>query len=259
MTTDLLSEITGQRGLFQLLELIDAWDVTFPSTDVLDAMETVDIRDPDIAYEQLTSEGLLSGMCGGNLVSLTTKGLKTLLLMQAINGSDIKEVFRRLTALFPSWGQYQVVRERMTQDFIRELYDRPDFHRLYLCSRWMHLEKRPRGRLAQAVFWASERQEVEILVIHGPVSRVSQHDAAMVETLDFLKSLGAEIVLNSRVHAKLYIREPGLAGGLQTAIVGSENLTVPKYAELGLKIINDGVMIDRLRGVFFDIYAGQSY
>jgi len=75
----------------------------------------------------------------------------------------------------------------------------------------------------------------------------------------FLKSLGAEIVLNPRVHAKLYIREPGLSGGLQTAIVGSENLTVPKYAELGLKIINDGVMIDRLRGVFFDIYAGQSY
>ena len=258
MTTDLLSEITGQRGLFQLLDLIDGWEVTFPSSEIIAAMETLDIGDPDIVYEQLNAEGLLAGT-GGNLVSLTTKGRKTFLLLQAINGVDIQEIYRRLTALYPRWGQYQVVRERMTQDFIRELYDRPDFRKLYLCSRWIHLEKRPRGRLAQAVYWASERQEVEILVIHGPVSRESQHDSAMIETLDFHKSLGAEIVLNPRVHAKLYIREPGLSGGLQTAVVGSENLTVPKYAELGLKIINDGVMIDKLIRVFFDIYSGRSY
>lgn len=91
----------------------------------------------------------------------------------------------------------------MTQDFIRELYDRPDFRRLYLCSRWMHLEKRPRGRLAQAVHWESEHKEVEIPVIHGSVSPESQRDATMIETLNFLQSLGAEIVLNPRVHAKL--------------------------------------------------------
>ena len=238
---------------------MDGWDVTFPSTDVLSAMATLDIRDPDIMYEQLTEEGLLARMGGRNLVSLTTKGLKTLLLLQAINGSDIQAIYRRLTALYPRWAQYQVVRDRMTQDFIRELYDRPDFRRLYLCSRWMHLEKRPRGRLAQAVHWASERQKVEILVIHGPLSRDPQRDAQLIETLDFLKSLGAEIVLNRRVHAKLYIREPGLSGGLQAAIVGSENLTVPKYAELGLKIVNDSELIDKLIGVFFEIYSGNSY
>ena len=259
MTTALLSEITGQRGLFQLLELMDNWDVTFPSTDVLSAMANLDVYDPDIIYEQLTDEGLLAGMGGDNLVSLTTKGLRTLLLLQAINGYDIQETYRRLTALYPRWAQYQVVRDRMTQDFIRELYDRPDFRRLYLCSRWIHLEKRPRGRLAQAVHWASEHQKVEIFVIHGPLSHDSARDAQLTETLDFLKSLGAEIVLNRRVHAKLYIREPGLSGGLQTAVVGSENLTVPKYAELGLKIVNDGEMIDKLIGVFFDIYSGNSY
>lgn len=123
----------------------------------------------------------------------------------------------------------------------------------------MHLEKRPRGRFAQAVHWASERQQVEILVIHGPIRPGSPRDAELIETLDFLKSLGADIVLNAKVHAKLYIREPGLSGGLQVAIVGSENLTVPKYAELGLKITNDGEIIDKLIGVFFEIYAGQSY
>ena len=259
MTTALLSEITGQIGLFQILELMDGWDVTFPYTDVLTAMETLDIRDPDIVYEQLTDNGVLAKMGGGNLVSLTTKGLKTFLLLQGINGSNMEEVYRRLIALHPRWAQYQVVRDRMTQEFIRELYDRPDFRRLYLCSRWMHLRKKSRGRLAQAIHWASAHQKVEILVIHGPLSHDSQRDAPLIETLDFLKTLGAEIVLNPRVHAKLYIREPGLSGGLQAAIVGSENLTVPKYAELGLKIINDGEMINKLIGVFFDIYSGDSY
>lgn len=147
----------------------------------------------------------------------------------------------------------------MTQDFIRELYDRPDFHKLYLCSRWIHLEKRTKGRFAQAVHWATEHNTVEIFIIHGPINRESERNVEMITTLDFLKSLGAEIVLNKRVHAKLYIREPGASGGLQTAIVGSENLTIPKYAELGLKITNDSEMINKLTGVFFEIYAGQSY
>lgn len=258
MTTALLSEIVGQRGLFQLLQVMDDWDGAFPSMKVFTAMENLDIVDSDVMLEHLTQAGLLT-VVGGNLLSMTTKGQRTLLLLQAINGSDIQEVYRRLATLYPRWAQYQVVRDRMTQDFIRELYDRPDFRRLYLCSRWIHLEKRPRGRLAQAVFRASERQNVEILVIHGPLSRDSQHNARLKETLDFLKSLGAEIVLNPKVHAKLYIREPGLSGGLQAAVVGSENLTVPKYAELGLKIINDGEMINKLIGVFFDIYSGQSY
>ena len=258
MTTVLLSEIMGRRGLFQLLNVMDAWDVTFPSTDVFDAMETLEISDSDIVFERFAREGLLA-TAGGNLVTLTTKGVQTHLLLQAINGADIQEVYRRLTSLYPRWRKYQVVRDRMTQDFIRELYERPDFRRIYLCSRWMHLEKKPRGRFAQAVHWASEHHKVEIFVIHGPLSHDSQHEVRLRETLDFLKSLGADIILNPKVHAKLYIREPGLSGGLQTAIVGSENMTVPKYAELGVKIVNDGEMIDKLIGVFFDIFSGNSY
>lgn len=134
MTPPLLSEITGQKGVFQLLELIDGWDVTFPSSDVFKAIETLGIDDPAIVYDQLTAEGLVAGV-GGTSMSFSTKGRKTLLLLQALNGADVQEVYRRLISLYPRWGQYQVVRERMTQDFIRELYDRPDFRRLYLCSR----------------------------------------------------------------------------------------------------------------------------
>ena len=258
MTTALLSEVIGQRGLFQLLEIMESWDVSFPTTDVFAVMETLEIADSDIVFEDLISKGMLTAV-GGNLVSMTTRGLTTFLLLQAINGSDIQEVYRQLTALHPSWAQYQVVRDRMTQDFIHELYDKPDFSRLYLCSRWIHLQKRARGRLAQAVFWALEHHDVEILVIHRPLSNDRERDAQQFETLNFLKSLGADIVLNKRVHAKLYIREPGPSGGLQAAVVGSENLTIPKYAELGLKITNDGDMINKLIEVFFEIYSGKPY
>lgn len=258
MTTELLSEIMGQKGMFRLLELIEGWELAFPKSQIFAAMENLGISDPDIAFEQMVTEGLVVGV-GGNTMSLSTKGLKSLLLLQAVNGADVREVYRRLASLYPGWQQYEVVRDRMTQDFIRELYDRPDFHKLYLCSRWINLEKRTRGRFAQAVYWATEHNPIEIFVIHGPLNREAEQNVEMFRTLDFLKSLGAEIVLNKRVHAKLYIREPGASGGLQTAIVGSENLTIPKYAELGLKIINDSEMINKLTGVFFEIYAGQSY
>ena len=261
MTTAFLSEIVGQPGLFQMFELMDEWGVIFPRNEVIQAMDGLDIQDPDIVYEQLTENGILTQMGNATDVSLTTKGRQTRLLLQAINGSDIQEVFQRITALYPSWSRYQVVRDRMTQDFIRELYERPDFRRIYLCSRWINLEKRPRGRLTQAIHSASEHGEVEMLVVHGPLTRDSHGNPQGNETLNFLKNLGAEIVLNERVHAKLYIREPGPAGGPQVAVVGSENLTVPKYAELGLKITNDGEMIRRLIEVFFDIYgkASRSY
>ena len=258
MTPAPLSEVVGQRGLFDLLEMMDGWDAAVPRMDVLAAMEDLEVADSDVVFESLLKEGILT-TAGGSLVSVTTRGLTVLSLLQAINGTDVREVYRRLRGLYPGWAEYQVVRDRMTQDFIRELYDKPDFRRIYLCSRWMSLANKPRGRLAQAVYWASRHHQVEILAIHGPLGSDDDRNANLVSTLNFLKSLGAEIVLNPKVHAKLYIREPGPSGGLQTAIVGSENLTIPKYAELGLKVVNDNEMIGKLIEVFFDIYSGKAY
>ena len=258
MTQKPLSEIVGQKGLATLFEVMDRWDVTFPSGDVLDTMDSLEIRDSDVVFDRLIQEGLLR-RAGGDLVSLTTNGTKTHLLLQAINGSDLQMIYQRLTALYPSWARYQVVRDRMTQDFIRELYEQPDFRRLYLCSRWINLGKTPRGRLATAVHRASDLHDVEIIVIHGPLSPKPDRDVQLKDTLRFLRALGAETVLNRKVHAKLYIREPGASGGVRSAVVGSENLTIPKYAELGLKIVNDRALIDNLIAEFYEIYAGNTY
>ena len=163
MTTAFFSEIVGQRGLFQIFELMDEWGDVFSRSEVFRAMDEFDVQDPDNVYEQLTGNGILTSMGNATDVSLTTKGRQTRLLLQAINGSDIQEVFQRITALYPGWSRYQVVRDRMTQDFIRDLYDRPDFRRIYLCSRWISLGNRPRWRLVEAINRASDHGEVEIL------------------------------------------------------------------------------------------------
>jgi hypothetical protein len=77
----------------------------------------------------------------------------------------------------------------------------------------------------------------------------------MRKTIDFLASLGAQVVEKPALHSKLYMREPGPSGGLTLAIVGSENLTRPKWIELGIQIRNDSHIFSRLRSYFFDIYG----
>lgn len=254
-----LNEITGQTGVFNLLQRADTWGASFQSRKLLDMMDELDISDSSGLFDQLIGQGLFANAGGGSL-SFTTKGIRTFFLLDAVNGADVEDVCKRLSNLYPNWGRYEVVRDRMTQEFIRELYDRPDFKRVYLCSRWMHLENRQKARFAQAVHWASEKNVVEILVVHGPVRPDDERDANLRDTLRFFNNLDAEIVINKRVHAKMYIREPGLSGGLMSAVVGSENLTIPKYAELGLKITNDRDLIGRLIQAFFDISSnGTSY
>lgn len=73
--------------------------------------------------------------------------------------------------------------------------------------------------------------------------------------LDALKSLGAKVVEKRKLHSKLYMREPGPSGGLSLAIVGSENLTRPKWIELGIEIRNDSQILGQLRKYFFDVFG----
>jgi hypothetical protein len=75
------------------------------------------------------------------------------------------------------------------------------------------------------------------------------------KTLDVLRSMGAQVVEKPRLHSKLYMREPGPSGGLSLAILGSENLTRPKWIELGIEIRNDSYILSRLRSYFFEVYG----
>ena len=72
-------------------------------------------------------------------------------------------------------------------------------------------------------------------------------------TLKELRALGATIMTHRKLHAKLYISEPGPRGGSFYAVFGSENLTGANNIELGLKVENDNEMLTRLRDFFLEI------
>ena len=97
-------------------------------------------------------------------------------------------------------------------------------------------------------------KKVDIIVIARPLLPRHPNYEQFKEVFVNLIKLGAEIVVHEKLHSKLYIRDPGAAGGLNQAIFGSENLTSKRNIELGIRITNDTVMINKLIRYFFDIY-----
>jgi phosphatidylserine/phosphatidylglycerophosphate/cardiolipin synthase-like enzyme len=140
----------------------------------------------------------------------------------------------------------------MTKLFLRSINERPGFRRLYLCSPWISLDQRDVVMLAHAVLQVQEKrgERPEIVVIVRPEQDGPVRVPASVVPL---RELGATIFLNSRLHTKLYIREPDSNGGYAMAIVGSQNLTKSSYIELGLRINSDSQMIYQLIAYFWEI------
>ncbi len=142
----------------------------------------------------------------------------------------------------------------MTSRFIKGLLTDPGFQRTYICSPWINLLKKDLGRLMVALDKAARSlaRDPEILIlVQTPKIPEVKH------CLEVLKSMGARVVEKPRLHSKLYMREPGPPGGLSLAILGSENLTRPKWIELGIEIRNDSHILSRLRRYFFDLHSSQ--
>ena len=188
----------------------------------------------------------------GDRLAVTSQGVRACLLLQAINGADLKEVYRRLSQLDSSLRMYELIREGMTKAFLKNLNDRPGFLRLYICSPWISLDKRHAGMLTHAVNVAENvrGQRPEVLVITRPEDKT---DDVVPEKAKPFRDLGATIFLNKRLHTKLYIREPGRSGGYSMAIVGSQNLTRSTYLELGIRVNADTQMISQLIRYFLEI------
>jgi hypothetical protein len=241
------------RGSYELLQELDVHSLCYD--DLYSWSRRIPVADPDTLIGVLVDAGYITE--SARTFNLTTAGKKVLLLLTAINGGDLAAVFQKLSYLYPSLKPYELVTEGMAHQFIHSLYERPDFRRVYLCSPWIGLEKKLRGRFALAVKKAQELlgQRVEILVIMQPIKGPDKPEKqALLETQRWLLAMGAEVVLNQKLHAKLYIREPGARGGLLMAVFGSENLTKQKWIELGIKITNDSELVGKLITHYFDIY-----
>ncbi|HAC46796.1 MAG TPA: hypothetical protein DCF65_12125 [Chloroflexi bacterium] len=246
MSNAYLHQTVAVVGAFEFLRDIEARSVTsLTPADVLIAMEQHGVPEPSTLLGDLLASNILQRW--GERIVLTTFGIKTLLLLEAVNGADVREVYRRLSHLDTTLRMYELVREGMTTQFLRSINDRPGFARLYFCSPWIGLDDRQQQQLVHAVV-QEERHG------HPPELLVLTRESGGADGgLDVFRRLGATIMLNPRLHTKLYIREPGQSGGYPMAIVGSQNLTRSRYLELGIRINADGVLVDQLIAYFWEL------
>lgn len=250
-----LSEIISFPGAFDTLRELEASTLTTISDEALTSiLEYNDVEDPPIAIQDLVAGNVLRR--SGNEFSLTSAGIRSFLLLEAINGGDLRDTFRRLGHIDSSIRTYELIREGMTTSFLKNLVARPGFGRLYICSPWISLDTYQEQLLAQAVkhVVARRRWAPEILVLTRPEQGTK---SGISDGANTILKLGATLYLNSRLHTKLYIREPDFSGGLFMAIVGSQNLTKSHYFELGIRINSDSQMINMLVAYFLEI-ANQS-
>ena len=133
----LLNEIVGLRGAFNILQALDRAPAKGVSQHALQEVTGEELAPSEIEEiaEQLLSSGLIRRE--GHYLKLTTTGTRTLLLLEALNGGDVSQLFRRLSQLGETTPRYELVRQGMTEKFLETLVMRPGFCRLYICSPWI--------------------------------------------------------------------------------------------------------------------------
>jgi hypothetical protein len=246
-----LHETVGIKGAYETLRELEASsETTFSGEEMLAIMARCGIDRPRDALGDFVAGNLLHR--SGENFGLARLGIRTSLLLEAINGGDLKDVFRRLSRVDTTLRTYELVREGMTKAFLRNINERLGFTRLYFCSPWISLDRIQQDMLTHAVARVEQIRGTppEILVITRPEENT---DFGVPKTLRPFQQLGATVCLNKRLHTKLYIREPDTSGGYAMAILGSQNLTKSNYLELGIRINSDGQMIDNLRTYFLEI------
>jgi hypothetical protein len=249
-------EILGSPGVFRTLQSVGERPDYYSARDIEGLLATYGASGTTEEFSKLANAGFFLEASATGRFSLTTMGKKLLLLTDAINGRDLSEVIQDLSSLFPGVRPYELLTRNITHRFIHDLYARPDFGRVYICSPWISLSVRQQRWLLQA-FYETQKAgipRVEILVITRPIRKINEQTRSLKKSLEWLKKNGAEIVYNDRVHAKLFIREPGLRGGQLVAVFGSENLTKSRYIELGIQINNDSYLVNNLIRYYYEIY-----
>lgn len=246
----LLHQVVAVDGRYEFLaDLERRSETSFPEDELTELMRDAGIDDVNATLQDFTSIGVLQRY--GERFGLSTFGIRTSLLLEALNGGDLREAYRRLSVYDSTLHTHELVREGMTEEFLQSVHTRPGFRRLYICSPWINLEPRLLRMLVSAVHREEEQGvAVELLVITRPTVGDGDRVPGGVQPL---RDLGATVFLNPSLHTKLYIREPGSSGGYAMAIVGSQNLTRSQYLELGIRVNADSVLINQLIRYFFEV------
>ena len=231
-----------------LRDLAGAPDSAYPRVHLEDALYDHGAPAPDSLLDRLINANLLQWI--GDRLAISKNGRKVHLLMQAIEGGDLADIYRRLQRI-DGQESYELVREGMTEAFFAGLNRTSGrLGTLYLCSPWINASERAIRNLQYSFLQRPARstQDPELLVLTRP-----PRDGADPPSLAPLRDLGARIFYHSRLHSKLYIREPDQSGGTLLAVVGSQNLTRSRYLELGIRITGDDQLVRQLIRYFLEL------
>src|SRR5438552_2146365 len=172
-------------------------DAVLPYQSVINLMLENGGEDGDRLLTSLLASNLLFRAPDG--FGITHLGRRTVILLDALNGVDLRDVWRRLGQLDPSLRSYELLRNNLTDEFLNSLATRPSFGRLYICSPWINFGRRQERLLAAAVQRAERGGAPEILVVTRPEKRT---DGTSVPSAGrYFQGLGAKVFLNKSLHS----------------------------------------------------------
>lgn len=247
--------LLGRDGVVATLESLTEENATaLPRVLLANRFLENGLSDGEVIIDECLQANLIEPY--GGRFGISNFGRRSLLLLSALEGGDVRQLFRRLESVSGVRAQYELVRQGMTGDFFESLVDRPSAARLYFCSPWIHPHKREAAILKHTVLQCQRRRRpVDVIVLTRPPEEMPP---GTEDGLICFKDIGAQIYLNRNLHSKLYIREPDANGGMSMAIVGSQNLTRSSHLELGIRINGDGSLIDNLISYFWEVTAFSS-
>lgn len=234
-----------------LRELMKSSEAAFERSHLEDLFQDYGAGSPVQLFDRLLDSNILQNI-GQRFFGLSHHGRRLQLLISAINGTDIEDVFYRLRRIDGHSPVYELVRQGMTTRFFDTLLDRHGFGTLYICSPWINPTDRDCSKLKYAMKVEEERTGTRptLQVVTRPPE---SHPQGTETGLRCFREVGATIYYHKRLHSKLYIREPGLSGGLLLAILGSENLTRSNLLELGIMVNGDDGVVNQLIRYFADL------
>ena len=126
MNSAVLTTILGSEGAFQVLGKLQRSSVTsYPTKELATLIESCGVADPVVTVDELLEANLLYRRRDG--LAITRFGMRTALLLEAIHGGDLRDVWRRLSSLDPGLRTFELIRNQLTTAFLSGLSRRPGF------------------------------------------------------------------------------------------------------------------------------------
>lgn len=246
-----LLQTLAETGVDKTLDiLMTSSEASFERNELENFFLDHGAHSPSELFDRLLHSNVFQAI--GDRFGLSQNGRKLSLLVNAIDGADINDVFRRIRRIDGDDLTYQLVQHGMTSLFFDSLIEKPGFSSLYICSPWINPSEKDASKLKWAMMQQQKRKGIspEIFVITRPIE---DQPKGTEKGLEVFRQLNANIFYNKKIHSKLYIREPDSAGGILLAVVGSQNLTRSNYLELGIFIKGDDQVVNQLIAHFMEL------